>query len=154
MSEIKTRARAAAELVGGRVIASVDIAASPERTFRALASAEIVDWWVNPGVFDTREWAGEVNVGGRWRASGMARGEPYSLEGEFLEIDPSRKLVHTWHRVGAPGDPSIVTYLLEPIPGGTRLTIKHSGIASLEQGENTTVGWRTSLGRLAEIFSS
>jgi len=51
MSEIKTRARAAAELVGGRVIASVDIAASPERTFRALASAEIVDWWVNPGVF-------------------------------------------------------------------------------------------------------
>jgi len=154
MTEIKMRARAAAELAAGRIIASVDIAAPPERTFQALASPEIVDWWINPGVFDTREWAGEVNVGGRWRASGMARGEPYTLEGEFLEVDPPRKLVHTWHRVGAPGGPSIVTYLLEPIPGGTRLTIKHSGIVSPEQADSTTVGWRTSLGRLAEILSS
>jgi len=154
MSEIKMRAGAVAEWVAGRVIASVDIAAPPERTFRALASQEIVDWWVNPGVFDTKEWAGEVNVGGWWRASGMARGEPYALEGEFLEVDPPRKLVHTWHRVGAPGGPSIVTYLLEPIPGGTRLRINHSGIVSPEQGDNTTVGWRTSLARLAQILSS
>jgi len=110
------RACATAKLNDDRIVASVDIAAPPERTFRALASEEIVDWWVNPGAFDTREWAGEVKVGGWWRASGMARGQPYTLEGEFLEVDPPRKLVHTWHRVGAPEDPSIVTYLLEPIP--------------------------------------
>ena len=154
MNEIKIRACATAKLIDDRIVASVDIAAPPERTFRALASQEIVDWWVNPGVFDTKEWAGEVNVGGWWRASGMARGEPYALEGEFLEVDPPRKLVHTWHRVGAPGGPSIVTYLLEPIPGGTRLRINHSGIVSPEQGDNTTVGWRTSLARLAQILSS
>ncbi|MBV8137680.1 MAG: SRPBCC domain-containing protein [Deltaproteobacteria bacterium] len=116
MSEVKMRACATAKLNDDRIVASVDIAAPPERTFRALASEEIVDWWVNPGAFDTREWAGEVKVGGWWRASGMARGQPYTLEGEFLEVDPPRKLVHTWHRVGAPEDPSIVTYLLEPIP--------------------------------------
>jgi len=154
MSEINSRARAAAELIGGRIIASVEIAAPPEQTFRALASPEVVDWWVNPGVFDTTEWTGEVKVGGWWRASGIARGKPYTLEGEFLEVDPPRRLVHTWHLVGAPGGPSIVTYLLEPIPGGTRLTINHSGIVSPEQGDNTTVGWRTSLGRLAEILAS
>jgi uncharacterized protein YndB with AHSA1/START domain len=154
MSEVKMRAGATAKLNDDRIVASVDIAAPPERTFRALASEEIVDWWVNPGAFDTREWAGEVKVGGWWRASGMARGQPYTLEGEFLEVDPPRKLVHTWHRVGAPEDPSIVTYLLEPIPGGTRLTINHSGIVSPEQGNNTTDGWRTSLARLAEILSS
>jgi uncharacterized protein YndB with AHSA1/START domain len=154
MNEIKMRTCATAKLVDDRILASVDIAAPPERIFRALASQEIVDWWLNPGVFDTREWTGEVNVGGWWRASGMARGEPYTLAGEFLEVDPPRKLVHTWHRVGAPGPPSIVTYLLEPIPGGTRLTISHSGIVSPEQGDNTTVGWRTSLARLAEILSS
>jgi uncharacterized protein YndB with AHSA1/START domain len=152
MSEI-TRARAVADLIDGRIVASVDIAAPPERVFRALASAEIVDWWVNQGVFDTREWAGEVRVGGWWRASGVARGKPYTLEGEFLEIDPPRTLVHTWHRVAAPGAPSLVTYLLEPIPGGTRLTVHHSGIVSPEDGDNTTVGWRTSFSRLAEILS-
>jgi len=67
----------------------------PERVFRALASDEIVDWWVRPGVFRTTKWAGDVRVGGRWRASGEVNGQLFALEGEFLEIDPPRKLVHT-----------------------------------------------------------
>src|SRR5262247_4825402 len=110
MSSVKySPARAVADLTEGRILASVEIAAPPERVFRALSSKEIVDWWVRPGVFDTREWSGDVRVGGRWRASGMARGEPYVLEGEFLEVDPPRKLVHTWQRPGASGAPSVVT---------------------------------------------
>jgi hypothetical protein len=60
-------ARAVADFAEGSVVASVEIAASPERVFLALASKEIVDWWVRPGVFDTREWSGDVRVGGRWR---------------------------------------------------------------------------------------
>jgi len=154
MSETKAGARAVSDLVDGCVIARVEIAAPPERVFQTLSSPEIVDWWVNPGVFDTREWAGDVRVGGRWRASGMGRGKPYTLEGEFLEVDPPRKLVHTWHGVGAPGAHSTVTYILEPIPGGTRLTVNHSGIASLEEGGNISVGWTTSFDRLAEILSA
>src|ERR1700724_764744 len=78
-------------------------------------------WWVNPGVFDTREWSGDVRVGGQWRASGIARGEAYALEGKFLEVDPPRKLVQTWHFAGAPGTPSTGSYLLEAVDGGTRL---------------------------------
>jgi hypothetical protein len=35
-----------------------------ERVFQALASEEIITWWARPGVFDTREWSGEVRVGG------------------------------------------------------------------------------------------
>jgi uncharacterized protein YndB with AHSA1/START domain len=154
MSEIRTHARAVADIVDGLVVASVEVAAPPERTFQALASREIVDWWVNPGVFDTREWTGEVRVGGRWRASGVARGDAYALEGEFLEVDPPRKLVHTWHAVGAPGAPSTVTYLLEPIAGGTRVTVRHSGIVSPEQANNTSLGWLTSFDRLAEMLST
>jgi uncharacterized protein YndB with AHSA1/START domain len=123
MSEIKTHARAVSDLVDGSVLASVEIARAPERVFQALASREIIEWWVNPGVFDTREWSGDVRVGGQWSASGVARGAPYTLVGEFLEVDPPRKLVQTWHMKGAPGTPSTVTYMLESIPGGTRLTV-------------------------------
>src|SRR5438477_8747964 len=94
-------ARAVADLTDGQILATVEIAAPPERVFQALASKEIVQWWVRPGVFDTREWTGDVRVGGRWRTSGIARGEPYTLEGEYLEVDPPRKLVHTWQRPGA-----------------------------------------------------
>jgi uncharacterized protein YndB with AHSA1/START domain len=153
MSEIKTHARAVSDLVDGRVVASVELAVVPERVFQALASRDVVDWWVNPGVFDTREWAGDVRVGGRWRASGVARGAPYALEGEFLEVDPPRKLVQTWHIAGAPGTPSTVTYLLEPISGGTRLTVHHAGLGAPDQRENVGAGWRSSFDRLSEILS-
>lgn len=153
MSEIRTRARAVADLVDGRIVASVELAAPPERVFQALASREIVDWWVNPGVFDTREWSGDIRVGGQWRAYGIARGQPYALEGKFLEVDPPRKLVQTWHLVGAPGAPSTVTYVLEPIDGGSRLTVYHSDILAPDQRSNVGDGWRTSFERLSEILS-
>src|SRR5437660_1045108 len=120
-------ARAVADLAAGLVVATVEIAAPPERVFRALASKEIVDWWGRPGVFNTKEWTGDVRVGGRWRASGIARGEPYALEGEFLEVDPPRRLVHTWKRAGTADPATTVTYVLEPLDGGTRITLRHTG---------------------------
>jgi uncharacterized protein YndB with AHSA1/START domain len=152
MSEIKTHARAVSDLVDGSVVASVEIARTPDRVFQALASREVIEWWVNPGVFDTREWTGEVRVGGSWSASGIARGAPYTLVGEFLEIDPPRKLVQSWQMKGTPGTPSTVTYLLEAIPGGTRLTVRHSGIPAPDQRNNVGAGWRSSFDRLAEIL--
>src|SRR5258708_34366282 len=136
MSKINTRGRAVADLVDGCIVASVELATTPERVFLALASPEIIDWWVNPGVFDTREWSADVRVGGQWRASGIARGHPYALEGEFLEVDPPRKLVQTWHMAGAPGTPSTVTYVLQPVTGGTRLTVHHCCIAAPDQRSN------------------
>ncbi len=152
MSEIKTHARAVSDLVDGSVVASVEIARTPDRVFQALASQEIIEWWVNPGVFDTKEWSGDVRIGGSWRSSGVARGQPYALEGRYLEVDPPRKLVHTWHFAGAPDTPSTVTYLLEKIEGGTRLTVRHSGIAAPDQRANVGAGWRTSFDKLAEIL--
>jgi uncharacterized protein YndB with AHSA1/START domain len=154
MNGMKTRARAVADLVDGRIVAAAELAAAPERVFQALASREIVEWWVNPGVFDTREWTGDVRVGGRWRASGIARGAPYAIEGEFLEVDPPRRLVQTWHVAGAPGTPSTVTCLLEPIAGGTRLTVHHAGLAAPDQQSNVGAGWRSSLDRISDILSA
>jgi len=149
-----SQAKAVADHASGTVHAMVEIAAPPERVFRALASQEIVDWWVRPGVFDTREWSGDVRVGGRWQASGMARGEPYALEGEFLEVDPPRKLVHTWQRVGFPVAPTTVTYRLEPIAGGTRLTLTQSGFTVPAMMEDFSTGWDTSFARLVELLAA
>src|SRR6266403_5504106 len=106
-------ARAVADLTEGQILASVEIAAPPERVFRALASKDIIDWWVRPGLFDTRQWSGDVRVGGHWEASGMGGGRPYALEGAFLEVEPPRKLVHTWSPAGALAAATTVAYLLE-----------------------------------------
>jgi uncharacterized protein YndB with AHSA1/START domain len=81
----------------------------------------------------------------------MGNGRPYVLEGE---VDPPGKLVHTWHGVGVPGAPTTVTYVLEPFDGGTRVTLRHSGIAPPEMCTNICVGWETSFERLAEILAT
>jgi len=155
MTEIKRgTAKALADLTEGEILATVEIAAPLERVFRALASREIIDWWARPGVFDTREWTGDVRKGGRWRASGIARGQPYVLEGEFLEVQPPTKLVHTWQRVGIPGAPTTVTYHLQPIDGGTRLTLRHTGFVPPDACGSVGEGWQTSFERLERNLSA
>lgn len=129
-------------------------AAPQERIVQALTSREIIDWWINPGVFDTTEWTGDVRVGGRWEASGTGRGKPYTLDGEFLEIDAPRKLVHTWRLVGTPFPTTTVTYLLEPIQGGTRITLRHTGFTVPDFCEANRIGWETSFEQLARMLSA
>jgi uncharacterized protein YndB with AHSA1/START domain len=90
-------ARAVADVTRGMLLASVEIMASPERVFRALASEDITKWWGSDDTYRTTRWAGDVRVGGAWVAEGMGSdGAPFSVHGEFLEVDPPRKLVQTW----------------------------------------------------------
>jgi uncharacterized protein YndB with AHSA1/START domain len=104
-------------------------------------------------VFDTREWSGDVRAGGRWRAAGMGRGQPYVQEGEFLEVESLRRLVHTWDGAGKPGAPSTVTCLLERTERGTHLTLRQAGFASREMCKEFAIGWEASFERLAEILA-
>jgi uncharacterized protein YndB with AHSA1/START domain len=145
-------ARAVADAVERELLGSVEVPAPPERVFRALASKEITQWWVRPGVFDTRDWTGDVRVGGRWHC--QRQRSPYTLEGEFVAVDPPRRLVHTWIAVGEPAGPMKVTYHLEKIDAGTRITVRHSGFSSPLTCLMTATGWETSFDRLSEILAS
>lgn len=132
---------------------AVELSASPERVFRAVTTSEVTDWWVRPGVFDTREWDVDLRRGGRWRATGVSRGQPYVATGEIVDLDAPRKFVHTWDGVGAPDAPSTLAYTLEPSPEGTRLTLRQTGFASPIACREFAAGWETSFTRLAEIIS-
>jgi uncharacterized protein YndB with AHSA1/START domain len=153
-----SRARAVADFATGELLATVEIAASPERVFKALASEEIVEWWTGEGLgqFRTTSWKGDVRVGGRWQASGEGEAgdgvmKPFVLEGEFLEVTPPRKLVHTYGPPGVP--PTTVSYDLEQIPGGTRITLRHVGFKSRDFQTSTYLGWESLLDRLAARLS-
>lgn len=142
-----------ADFARGAVRASTLLPATPKRVFRALTSAEICDWWVNPGVFDTREWNGDPRVGGRWESAGMGGGQPYRIRGEYREVRAPARLVHTWKMAGEEGDPSTVAYSLEPEGDGVRLTVDHTGLTVEAICEATRAGWETSLTRLGEILA-
>ena len=145
-------ARAVADLAQGLVIATVEVPASPERTFDALASAEVCRWWVRPGVFDTREWSGDVRPGGRWLAAGFGGGRPNGLEGEFVEVDRPNSLVHTWSLSGAPEATTNVEYALEPVDGGTRVTLRQARFTGRGNCAATALGWETSFEELARML--
>jgi uncharacterized protein YndB with AHSA1/START domain len=150
----KGRARAVADLAEGLVLASVELAAPAKRVFRALSSEEVIRWWVRSGVFDTRKWNGDLREGGRWSASGVAMGNPYSLEGEFTVVEAPRTLAHTWKSVGSPEAPTTVSYRLDEVEGGTRITLHHTGFSLPEICINTAIGWETSFDRLAQLLGS
>ncbi|HXK19219.1 MAG TPA: hypothetical protein VNG33_15505, partial [Polyangiaceae bacterium] len=71
-------ARAVADVTAGMLLASVEIKATPERVFRALASEDIAKWWGSPDLYRVTEWSGELKVGGYWRSVGVGRdGKPF-----------------------------------------------------------------------------
>ena len=148
------RAEVHTDATGRSLTATIRLPAPPARVFRALASREVTAWWVRPGVFDTREWTGDVRAGGTWRAGGIFRDKPYELEGTFVVVESPTRLTHSWHSVGAPTPASTVDCSLEPVNGGTLLKLEQSGFASPEACAATAEGWRTSLDRLAELLSA
>jgi uncharacterized protein YndB with AHSA1/START domain/uncharacterized protein YciI len=143
-------ARAVADLTTGTILASVDIAAPAERIFAALTTDEVTRWWGSPEAYQTTSWQADLRVGGRWRAGGvMPDGASYVVEGEYLEVDPPRRLVHTWRADWDGGAVTTVTYELAPIPGGTRVTLRHDGFAGrADSCQAHGDGWEAVLGWL------
>jgi len=154
---VRQSARAVADLSEGVILATVEVAAAAERVFRALTDPnEIPRWWGSPDTYRTEEWSADLRVGGRWRARGrMADGRAFSVEGEYLELDPPRKLVKTWKPDWDEGRVSTVTYRIDGIPGGTRVTVRHTGFGERQEScKSHSEGWERVLGFLEKHFST
>jgi uncharacterized protein YndB with AHSA1/START domain len=147
----RNQARAVADVQNGLVLASVEIAASPERVFKALTTADdVLRWWGGEDAYRTTEWEGDLQPGGKWRARGKAQdGSMFQIQGEYFEVDPPHKLILTWRPEWDAPNETLVTYILEPSEIGTLLTLRHEGF-----GERTVVcrnhadGWALALGWL------
>jgi uncharacterized protein YndB with AHSA1/START domain len=128
----KSPARAIADLTEGLILATVDIAVAPERVFHSISDpAELAAWWGSPETYQTEAWESDFRVGGTWIARGRGRdGKPYAVRGEFLVIDPPKRLVQSWSYDWDAAQSTTVAFELEPIEGGTRLMVRHSGFGA------------------------
>ena len=135
-------ARAIADLDAGTILATVEIAASPDRIFKALCSAEVAEWWGSSDTYQVTQWTGDPRVGGQWKSIGKgADGHEFEVGGEFLEIDPPHRIVHSWKPSWSPENTTTVAYRLQAIEGGTRVTVVHSGFTDPESCANHSHGW-------------
>jgi uncharacterized protein YndB with AHSA1/START domain len=147
-------ARAVADLTDGLVLASVEIAAPPERVFRAISSAEIADWWGSPDTYRVTRWTGDVRPGGWWRSEGVsADGTSFAVSGEILEVEAPSLLIQTWHYDSKPGDVTTVRFRIDAIPGGSRLTVRHQGFRDRDSCESHSNGWERVLSWLTAFVT-
>lgn len=128
------------------VVVSRLLPADPETVFAAWTDAASLRQWFYPGDVTITVAEIDARVGGRlviaMRGNESVRDFPH--EGEFLEVDPPRRLVFSWRTPEEPD--SRVTIELAPRDGGTELTLIHERIADAQMRENYRGGW----GRILE----
>ena len=123
------------------------IAARPETVWALLVDpAQAIRWMGLSATFDLRP-------GGRYRVEVIPG---HIASGEFVEIDPPRRLVYTWGwepGSGNPVSPGSTTVEFELIPNsdGTRLRLRHRDLPSAEAAASHARGWNHYLERLAGL---
>lgn len=140
----KTSVRSVADPAEDIALATVDVAAPPDRVFRALtASEDVVRWWGSDDVYRTTGWVADLRIGGHFRADGLgADGKPFTVEGEFLAVDAPERLAQTWKADWDEGPPTMVAYRLEATEGGTRVTLRHTGFGGRSEAcRSYADGW-------------
>jgi uncharacterized protein YndB with AHSA1/START domain len=101
-----------------------------EEVWRALTDPAKVPLWTKEGLGGRLEGFQPI-VGTRFKF--VAKRQPWwrgFVECEVMEVRAPSLLRYTW--VGDEGEsPSLVTYQLEPIEGGTRFTFDHTGFKGI-----------------------
>jgi len=144
------------------IIAEVLIAAPPERVFQAIVDPRQMPlWWGQKDQYRITEWKNDLRVGGRWSSVGTgADGKPFGVDGEYLEIDPPRLLVHTWVANWSGALKTVVRWELEPrewhglqhrgpqkTGTGTFVRVRQSGFAAAPKDAlDHSRGWLRVLG--------
>jgi uncharacterized protein YndB with AHSA1/START domain len=123
--------------------------------------AEVFQWWTDPArlsewMTPTGEVTAEVDlrVGGRLRIVMRGDGRVIEHVGEYLEIEPPRRLVFTWTSAFTDGRPSVVTVELEPDgDDATQLRLVHSELPEPTAAGHQQ-GWSAMIDRLVEGVTS
>ena len=125
------------------VIAEIFIAAPPARVFQAISDpTQLPRWWGQDGLYRVTKSTMDLRPGGKWRSDGRgADGTQFYVEGEYLEVDPPRKLVYTWISSWMPTTTE-VRWELEAQGNGTLLKLTHTGFAgNADQAKGHSTGW-------------
>jgi uncharacterized protein YndB with AHSA1/START domain len=127
----------------------ITIAASPETIWEFLVDSNKATRWMGTSAsLDPRP-------GGAYRVQVIPDN---TAVGEFVELDPPRRLVYTWGwEAGGVSSlpPGSTTIEIELIPDGdgTRMLFAHRDLPTAEEVRNHSRGWAHYLGRLEAVAS-
>lgn len=133
------------------------IKAPRDRVYAAWTDPAQLRQWFGPEGVQTRNLIAESRVGGKFRWDVTTPdGEEMTVEGEYCELQPGRKVVFTWqwqddeswenHR-------SVITVELEDASGGTELRLIHEQLPNEESRNGHNRGWNSALDKLEKFFN-
>ena len=145
---------------GDTILATTDLAAAPERVFRALTSRETEQWWGAPETYRIANWQSELDVGGAWSLVVVTPdGGKFPAGGTYLAVEAPHRVVLTRHydfdypELGRRD--TTVTYRIDPISTGSRITVRQDGFAGLRvAADHHAEGWVGFLGYLATYLDA
>jgi uncharacterized protein YndB with AHSA1/START domain len=121
------------------IVSEIQIAAPPERVFKALTDASELKRWFGSPECTEKFWEFDGRPGGKYsyktkKGTTMVNNvSEFKCHGEILEYVPPRLLVYTW--VANWHDDvtrtTIVRWDLTPTSCGTHVKVTHSGLADL-----------------------
>lgn len=151
MNSRDATAAAAADRDETKLVIRRSFDADVETLFEALTNPEALKDWFGPGTAKVRHATSDLRVGGRWSIEMIGDNcEEHNVSGEFVEVDPPRKVAFTWAWRSTPDRVSQVTYALKPeAEGRTTLTLTHERFASADIRDRHEFGWNGSLDKLA-----
>jgi len=131
--------------------------ATPERIYRAFLDADAMAKWLPPNCFTGKVHHLHAEVGGTFRMSftNFTTGTSHSFGGEYLELVPDERIVHT----DKFDDPNLAgemrtTVSLKKVFCGTELDIAQEGIPGAIPTEACYLGWQESLTLLAQLVEA
>jgi uncharacterized protein YndB with AHSA1/START domain len=143
------------------------IHASPEAVYAAFTDEEALMAWLPPAGMSGRALLFEPWEGGRYRielalevdapATGKTTERTDITSGRFLELVPGERIVQSVEFES--GDPAfagtmVMTWKLEPVRGGTRVSVRAEQVPSGISGEDHEAGLASSLENLAAFVAS
>ena len=126
--------------------------APPERVYRALLDADAMAKWLPPNGCTGKVHHVDAKVGGTYRMSftNFTNGRSHSFGGDYLELVPNERIVHT----DKFDDPNLsgtmkTTLSLRQVFCGTELNVAQEGVPAMIPPEACYLGWQESLAQLA-----
>jgi uncharacterized protein YndB with AHSA1/START domain len=128
--------------------------APPELVYKAFLDADALAKWLPPNGYTAHVHHLEPTVGGTFRMSftNLSTGDSHSFGGEYLELVPAQRIVHT-DTFDDPNLPGVmrVTVTLRKVSCGTDLNVVQENIPAAIPLEMCDLGWQDSMRLLTQL---
>lgn len=125
------------------------IQALPPKVWAAITQPELMMQWWGPDAGPTLSVTADVRPGGQFSVVfRLLNGDEHNPTGIYQVVVPEKTLAFTWDLPGTAEPKSLVTFQLEPIEGGTVLTLTHEHLPDEATRTSHEQGWRGLLEKL------